>query len=197
MDSKSDSPFLGLFPDAMGESDKRLSFTLANAGPDHGKFLRMIHVQTTITAPAYWVAEHDTYKVGTVRNSGSFMHTGVRNGFTLDGFDTGLGLVIDDPSCDKAVQQCWISVLKTLNGLRDIYLETKDEKYFRLIRKLLPSGWLIRYKWDANYQVLRTIYHQRKNHRLPEWHLFCKWIESLPCSWLITGDRHVITDEND
>lgn len=91
--------------------------------------------------------------------------------------------------------------LTALKELAAMIPPTDDKKQTKrkeeLIRKLLPSGWLIRYKWDANYQVLRTIYHQRKNHRLPEWHLFCKWIESLPCSWLITGDRHVITDEND
>ena len=67
--------------------------------------------------------------------------------------------------------------------------QTKEEAYFQAIRKLLPSGWLIKYKWDANYAVLRNIYHQRRYHRLPEWHEFCNWIEMLPHSEWITGEK--------
>lgn len=67
--------------------------------------------------------------------------------------------------------------------------QTKEEAYFQAIRKLLPSGWLIKYKWDTNYAVLRNIYHQRRYHRLPEWHEFCNWIEMLPHSEWITGEK--------
>ena len=73
------------FP-CIGKSDLKLMHTLAKAGPDHGKFLRMINVTCDIVAPIYWVAEHDTYKVATVRNSCSFMHTGVNKAFTKDDF---------------------------------------------------------------------------------------------------------------
>lgn len=59
---------------------------LSNAGTDHRKFMRMITVYCDITAPLYWVAEHDTYKVGTVRNSCSFMHKGVSKPFNIKDF---------------------------------------------------------------------------------------------------------------
>lgn len=183
MKSKSDSDEVrGQFK--IGEKDLKLAKRLAQAGPDHGKFLRMIHVQTTITAPAYWVAEHDTYKVATTRNSESFMHKGVSSGFVLEQFDTGIHSDLGEFGLE--VSDAWVHVLNTLNELRRKYNKTKDERYFQMIRKLLPSGWLITYEWDANYATLRNIYHQRKNHRLPEWQEFCTWIEGLPYSELIT-----------
>ena len=173
-----------------GEKDHALAQKLADAGADHGKFLRMIHVQCTIEAPAYWIAEHDTYKVGTTRNSSSFMHTGVKNGFCIQQFDTGLGnLPLDYLPEDRKLIEAWNAVVDNLNALAARYNQTKEEAYFQAIRKLLPSGWLIKYKWDANYAVLRNIYHQRRYHRLPEWHEFCNWIEMLPHSEWITGEK--------
>ena len=74
----------------------------------------------------------------------------------------------------------WLIVITTLNVLREKYLETKDERIFREIRNLLPSGYNVYATWFANYEVLLNIYHQRKDHRLPEWHNMCKWIEEMP-----------------
>lgn len=155
--------------DTLGKNDLNLARRLSKAGPDHGKFLRMINVTCDITAPLYWVAEHDTYKVATVRNSCSFMHKGVSKPFELSDFTIEHG-------CESEV----LKIIDTLNYLRDLYLQSKDFKYFRMIRQLLPQGYNVRYTWQANYQVLQNIYHARKNHRLPEWHDFCKWIETLP-----------------
>ena len=70
----------------IGENDLNLMKKLRNAGTDHRKFMRMITVYADITAPLYWVAEHDTYKVGTVRNSCSFMHKGVSKPFEIRDF---------------------------------------------------------------------------------------------------------------
>lgn len=153
----------------IGKNDLKLMKSLAKAGPDHGKFLRMINVTCDITAPLYWVAEHDTYKVATVRNSCSFMHKGVSKPFELSDFTIEHG-------CESEV----LKIIDTLNYLRDLYLQSKDFKYFRMIRQLLPQGYNVRYTWQANYQVLQNIYHARKNHRLPEWHDFCNWIKTLP-----------------
>lgn len=379
---KSDSDFV---TDTLGENDLRLARNLVKAGSDHSKFMRMINVTVDVTAPTYLAAEMDTYKVGTVRNSCSFMHKGVsspfsitdfsihddrvyevlsplpkkkyelkypyeteekrvytcangrqyevyRNGrvFTCDftatdktgrtrafkgaeckpsrtssgyyelnlggrngekwvlhrlvatvwldnpldlstvnhidgdkgnnsvenlewcsladnitaAFDTGLydnlkslrskylrwkngisvlpvhirsqllhdartngltgaqaakkygittrqanNLIFGHHSeYEELFQLChtYEGVIDALNRLRDIYLETKDEEVFQQIRCLLPSGYNQRYTWQANYAVLRNIYHSRKNHRLTEWHTFCHWIESLPYSELIT-----------
>ena len=74
----------------------------------------------------------------------------------------------------------WENMLKALNDLRDIYLETKEKKYFIAIRQLLPMSYLYFSTFDLNYETLFSIYHQRKNHKLDEWREFCRWIETLP-----------------
>ena len=83
----------------------------------------------------------------------------------------------------------WDNILNQLNYLRSLYLETKDEKIFQEIRCLLPQGYMQRSTYKMNYEVLANIYKSRKNHRLDEWRDFCKWIESLPYSELITGEE--------
>lgn len=70
----------------IGDADLALMQKLAKAGSDHRKFLRMLPVTMDITAPLYWIAEHDTYKVGTVRNSCSFMHKGCAKPFEITDF---------------------------------------------------------------------------------------------------------------
>lgn len=61
------------------------------------------------------------------------------------------------------------------------------ENYLRILYNN-PAGFLLTARMTTNYRELKTIYKQRKNHRLPEWREFCKWIETLPHSELITGD---------
>lgn len=90
-------------------------------------------------------------------------------------------------------EHCWYweQVIDNLNILRDKYLDTKDYKYFRLIRQLMPMGYLYTSVLDLNYETLRNIYAWRKNHKLTEWHQFCKVIEELPLAKeLIIGDTN-------
>lgn len=82
----------------------------------------------------------------------------------------------------------WDRIIEHLNELRDLYLETKDEKIFQAIRCLLPSGYMQRSTVMLNYETLANMYKSRRNHKLDEWHTFCDWIESLPYSELITGE---------
>lgn len=70
----------------LGSNDKKLMATLREAGTDHRKFMRMIVVSMDITAPLYWWAEFDTYKVGTVRNSCSKMHKLLEKPFEMNDF---------------------------------------------------------------------------------------------------------------
>lgn len=166
---KSDTLFDGdMF--CMGDNDLKLMKRLANAGSDHRKFLRMINVTVDITAPIYWVAEHDTYKIGTTRNSCSFMHRGTAKKFELSDFS------FENSETARELRR----TITKLNKLRTKYIETRDESVFRAIRQLLPSGYNVRYTWHANYEVLANIYFARRNHRLPEWHTFCDWILTLP-----------------
>lgn len=165
----------------IGFNDLKLMRNLAKAGDDHGKFLRMINVTCDITAPLYWVAEHDTYKVATVRNSCSFMHKGVSKPFEFSDFTIENG-------CESEM----LKIIDTLNYLRDLYLESEDFKYFRMIRQLLPQGYNVRYTWQANYQVLKNMYHARKSHKLDEWREFCKWMKNnLPYfNQICIGDKN-------
>lgn len=78
-------------------------------------------------------------------------------------------------------------VIHHLNFNREKYLETKDKRFWWQMIQLLPSSYNQTRNVMMNYEVLTNIYRQRKNHKLDEWREFCKWIESLPYSELITG----------
>ena len=155
----------------IGENDLKLMHTLAAAGQDHGKFLRMIHVQLDVTAPLYWHKEADQYKVGTVTDSCSTMHKIHAKEFTLDDFShEHLYSPLHDlkPTVDL------------LNVYRERFLDTKDKEDWWQLIQLLPSSFNQRRTWDLNYAVLRNIYHARRNHKIDEWHTLCDWIETLP-----------------
>lgn len=160
----------------VGSNDLSLMKRLAKAGTDHRKFLRMINVTMDIIAPTYWWAEFDTYKVGTVRNSCSFMHKGTSRPFYISDFSCCAG----DIDNTEQVATTWQIVINTLNELREKYLETKDKTIFQEIRNLLPSGYMQQSTVQLNYEVLLNMYKSRKNHRLQEWRDFCSWIETLP-----------------
>ena len=80
--------------------------------------------------------------------------------------------------------------IKALNTYRKAFLETKDKKYWWQMIQLLPSSYNQKRTVMLNYEVLANIYKSRKNHKLDEWHVFCNWIERLPYSELITGERN-------
>lgn len=158
----------------IGENDLKLALKLVQAGTDHAKFLRQIIVNADITAPLYWWKQFDQYKVGTVTNSTSTMHTIHKYKFVKEMFS------IDEDD------EYWDFVVNHLEELRQKYLETKDSKYWREIIQKLPESFNQLRTVTLNYAVLRNIYKSRANHKLNEWHEFCKWIETLPVSELIT-----------
>ena len=170
----------------IGENDFALMKRLVKSGSDHSKFMRMINVTMDITAPLYWWKEYDTYKVGTVRNSCSTMHKIAEKEFTLDDFscehlqnyNSGF------KSGDNFLRDFEYTV-EALNTARKLYLETNDKQYWWQMIQLLPSSYNQRATIQMNYQVLRSMYHARKNHKLDEWREFCKYIETLPYSELI------------
>lgn len=164
----------------IGPNDLDLMKRLRNAGTDHRKFMRMITIYVDITAPLYWWKEFDTYKVGTVANSCSTMHKIHAKEFTLEDFShEHLYLPLQDlrPTIDL------------LNTYRERYLETKDKSDWWQLIQLLPSSYNQRRTVMLNYEVLANIYKSRRNHKLDEWHVFCEWIENLPYSELIIGEK--------
>jgi hypothetical protein len=159
----------------VGENDLKLMKTLSKAGSDHGKFLRMINVTVDITAMQPWWSEFDTYKVGTVRNSCSKMHKIHVKEFTLDDFEhRGIDEV------GGSVQWALAIVLEQCEWLRKMFNETHEKKYWRALIELLPEGYRMRATVQLNYQVLKSMYFARKDHKLDEWHTLCDWMLTLP-----------------
>lgn len=173
----------------IGDADHTLMMQLVKVGSDHSKFMRFITVTCDITAPMYWWKEMDAYKVGTVRNSCSTMHTIHKKEFELDDFSHE-HMYSDNDGIPDHEEQMTKNVLKdvirNLNYSREAYLETGSKRSWYNMIQILPSSYNQRATWQANYAVLRNIYHARKNHKLDEWHEFCRWIEFLPYSELIT-----------
>ena len=166
----------------VGDNDLSLMKKLSKAGTDHRKFMRMITVYVDITAPLYWWKEFDTYKVGTVSNSCSTMHKIHAKEFTLDEFSIDQTL----PGTVEILEH----TLEALNHNRKLFLETKLKSYWWQMIQLLPSSYNQKRTVMMNYEVLANIYKSRKNHKLDEWREFCKWIEALPYSELITGKEY-------
>ena len=179
----------------MGASDYDLMERLATAGSEHAKYRRMLPVWVTITAPRYWWTEYDTYKVGTVANSCSTMHKIAAKEFTAEDFShehlidslDGIWDIAAGDECRSAPLDILYTVINALNVYREKYLETKDNKYWWQMIQLLPQSYNQRRTLMLNYEVLATIYRQRKDHKLDEWHTFCEWIETLPYAELIVG----------
>lgn len=166
----------------VGPADIELMDRLSRSGPSHAKFLRYINVTLDITAPRYWWAEMDTYKVGTVRNSCSTMHKVQAKEFERADF-----------SCEHLDEESLAALdtlISVMNRARDRFNncgKNKDD-WWQMIQ-LLPASLNQKATVQLNYQVLQNIYFTRKDHRLDEWHTFCRWIEELPYSQLIIGKR--------
>ena len=186
----------------IGKNDMDLAQRLIKAGSPHRKFMRQIFVSVDITAPLYWWKEADTYKVATVANSTSTMHKLTATPITLDCFEiddyepslvfeTGTDDRGDTPwdynlQVDDVIGTCeetfylGETLIGFLESLRLKYLETRDVRYWKELIRWLPEGWLQTRTWTCNYETLRTIYFDRRNHKLSEWHKFCDWIKTLP-----------------
>ena len=196
-DSDTDPDFYSLENIEIGSADHSLMQRLSDAGTEHRKYMRMMPVYVRITAPLYWWKEFDTYKVGTVANSCSTMHKIAEKEFSLEDFSCEhLGVFIPAEKNDgvEDYKNLWIAALEEtidyLNVARTFYNRETDPKlkkdYWWQMIQLLPSSYNQTRNVMLNYEVLANIYRQRKNHKLDEWREFCKWIETLPYSELIT-----------
>ena len=195
----------------LGPNDYELASKLTKAGTDHRKFMRMITVYLDITAPLYWWKEFDTYRVGVEKNSCSTMHKIAEKEFTLEDFSCEhlndepyhrewieSAMVDEDITSPHKVWATPFDILRytieMLNAYRLQYLETKNKNDWWQMIQLLPSSYNQKRTVMLNYEVLANIYKSRKNHKLDEWVDFCKWIETLPYSELITGQENGIAE---
>ena len=188
----------------IGSNDLDLMKRLARAGSTDAKYRRMINVTADVTAPLYWWKEYDTYKVATVANSCSTMHKIHAKEFTRDDFSCEHLIEYGDPeevpaiavgegfnTIENEIRRFWPSdildlTISMLNRSRQMFLETKDKRFWWQMIQLLPSSYNQRRTIQLNYEVLAAIYPKRKDHKLDEWHTFCDWIRSLPYSEIIT-----------
>jgi len=150
------------------------NLALSNLGEGHDQFLTGIIVQFDLTfTNKVWI-EAERYNFLNFVSSQSTMHK-------ISKFDF-------DKSYIKYVDE---KIIERMKELKEEYNnETNEEKKKELYLKLLysnPAGFKITAGITTNYRQLKTIYKQRKNHKLPEWRIFCKWLESLPESEFITG----------
>lgn len=190
----------------IGTNDLSLMRNLAKAGNDHAKFERMINVTCDVTAPLYWWKEADTYKVGTVANSCSTMHKIHSKEFTLEDFSYEHLINVSNSEFKEEIffedsyhlRSRMIAIngleliIKMMNHYRRLYVETKDKRYWWQMIQLLPSSYNQKRTIQLNYQVLWSMYKARKDHKLDEWHEFCRFIEKLPYfkEIFMTGDNN-------
>ena len=166
----------------IGENDYKLLKNLTIAGPEHRKWNRMVTVTMDITSPLYWWKEYDTYKVGTVANSCSTMHRIHAKKFEMSDFS------VEHLRSLKVMHE----IIDELNFYRDKFNKSKSKDDWWEMIQLLPTSYNQKRTVHLNYEVLGTIYHQRRHHKLDEWVDFCDTIKTLPYSEFIArefGDK--------
>ena len=162
----------------IGENDYKLLKNLTIAGPEHRKWNRMVTVTMDITAPLYWWKEYDTYKVGTVANSCSTMHKIQAKKFEMSDFS------VEHLRSLRVMHE----VIDELNFYRDKFNKDKKKEDWWEMIQLLPTSYNQKRTVHLNYEVLGTMYHQRRHHKLDEWVEFCNTIKTLPYSEFITRE---------
>ena len=149
-----------------------------NSGEGHDNFLKGITVQLDVAAPLYWWKEAQRYHWFDFISSQSTMHCLLK-------FDVSSQCVDDtDPKILERMKE----LVEEYNQIPDDD-EHKDEKKakWRVLVASLPCGFCLCATMTTNYQQLKTMYRQRCNHKLKEWHVFCDWILSPPHFKELTG----------
>lgn len=150
------------------------SLATAPAGSGHDNFLHGIVVQFDLTLSNKAWVEAERYHFLEIISSQSTMHR-------IAKFDL-------DKSYMEYVDERMIEIMKELKKKYED--EPSPENYLKLLYSN-PCGFKLTARMSTNYCQLKTIYKQRKGHRLPEWRSFCEWIESLPKSEWITAKVQV------
>lgn len=172
----------------LGPADLDLAQRLIKAGPEHRKFLRQIFVSTYISLPLSIWKQLDTYKIGTVTNSTSTMHKIQSKPLTRESFEIEQIPYEEQEEmeqrdgiyCTGELDNLFDETIQTCEDLRRAFNQTKDKRYWRKLIELLPESYLQAREYTLNYEVLRSIVHQRKGHKLGEWQKFIHWVHTLP-----------------
>lgn len=168
-----------------------LSLANSKAGSGHDQFMTGIIVQFDLTfSNKAWV-EAERYKFLNFISSQSTMHR-------ITKFDLDQAYL---PYVDNRIVEIMKEKVKAYNELqaqmtsfknegKDVseMMNTLNEMYLEILYSN-PAGFRLTAKMTTNYRALKTIYNQRKDHRLPEWRVFCEWVKTLPHSEFITGTQ--------
>jgi len=179
----------------IGRNDIALMQRLYKAGTEHRKYLRQIFVSMDITAPLYWLKELETYKVGTVSNSCSTMHTIHKKPFEMSDFSIEhLSESYDDGEVwynneyPNSSREVFSFIVDAINEYRNKFLETNDKKYWWFMIQTLPSSYNQKRTITMNYENVMTIINQRKGHKLDEWNDLVEELYKLPYVREIRGE---------
>lgn len=177
----------------IGPIDAALSNKLAMAGTEHCKHMRMIIVWAEMWMPLYWWKQFDTYRMGVEKESCSTMHTIAKRNLTEDDFAY---------SDEEDKLHFLIDVLPRINNQIDIYNNNRDDKEARMTawKKIIsdmPESFIQRRTVMMSYAALRSMYFQRKGHKLKEWMELRNWVTTLPESWIITSENIPMEEEED
>lgn len=168
----------------VGKADLDLMKRLYKAGTEHRKYLRQIFVSMDITAPMYWFSEFDTYKIGTVANSTSKMHTIHKNGINESLFSLDGGITLNEYQYEV--------LDRYIHMLEDLRANCKSgDKTWRTLIQLLPESFNQTRTITMNYENVVTIIRQRTGHKLDEWNEFVDKLKELPYV------REIIENETD
>ncbi|MCT4687009.1 hypothetical protein [Vallitalea sp.] len=141
-----------------------------NKGEGHDNFLKGILVSFDLTFTNKAWVEMERYNFITFVSSQSTMHR-------LKSFE------LDKQYADYVDNR----IIDIMKELQDTYNKTKSKENYLKLLYSNPCGFKLTARLTTNYCQLKTIYSQRKTHRLPEWRDFCDWIEGLPNFKELTG----------
>lgn len=156
----------------VGDKDIDLMKRLYNAGAEHRKYARQIHVSMDITLPFYVWKEFDTYRIGVTENSYSTMHKIHAKEFTFDNF-----------SCEHLNEASMLRLKDTiyqLNAERKLFIETGDKEHWWQMIQLLPICYNQKRTVTMNYENVFSMIKQRSGHKLDEWNDFVEILKDLP-----------------
>lgn len=168
-------------------------------GSGHDNFMQGIVVQANITAPRFWWPEMQRYHFIDIVSSTSTMHTLKKLVAQYEDFLKTLSPATSDVpaylmdsdffeenfhphTSPVVIYESFTIMSEYMDGLKD------NEIDMEILKANLPEGLYQTARITTNYRQLKTVYAQRKSHRLHEWRVFCDFIKLLPCSHLITGE---------
>ena len=160
-------------------TDRCVSLAQCEKGTGHDNWLNGVIVQFDLTFTVKAWTEAERYHFLEFISSQSTMHR-------ITKFDL-------DNSYIEYVDPRMIDIMKEL--VANYNANKTRENYLKILYSN-PCGFKLTAKMSTNYRQLKTIYAQRKTHRLPEWRSFCSWIETLPLSHLITCEKEEANQSN-